>query len=414
MNIEQRADHAPTCPFDHHSVSYADGFPSIVAELRERAPLVWSDENRGYWIASSYELVRRLARDDGDLQMGQGPDRQGGTQIPAPPPPTGEPRPLFVPGEADGAEHDRYRAALNPMFTRPKVAELAPMVERHVKGRLERLAATPEFDAVEDLALPILATIGCDYLGIDVEDPRDFVVTMSHIVHDLEQNAANSSWAHVGRLAEERKLAPGGDIISHLATWTDPVFSVAEIQSMAFNVILGAGENTATLIAQAIAYIDTDAELRARLIAEPELMDRAVDEFLRFITPAMSVARTLANDVTVEDITMHAGERIMLHIWSANHDPKRYPAPERFDLARGAPNHLAFGIGAHFCLGSWLARLVAATTLRCFLEQFPDFAVVSERAEMMRPLDKHHNSWKTLPIRHGGLPADSGARAGTG
>src|SRR2546423_3111140 len=130
---------AVTCPFDHHTADYAHNFRGILDDLRETAPLVWSDAHGGYWVATTYDMTRRLAIDSETFTVARAPGRVGGILIPAPP--GADTRPRFVPGEADGEEHDHYRLALNPHFSKQRVAELTPLIERHVNQAIDRIIA---------------------------------------------------------------------------------------------------------------------------------------------------------------------------------------------------------------------------------------------------------------------------------
>jgi cytochrome P450 len=405
MEIEQRADGRLACPFDHHSPEYAERYADVLDELREKTPVAWSDNYGGFWIVTPHHLVRKLAMDSTNFVIAQGKDMKGGILIP--PSPGSERRARFVPGEADGQEHDNYRMALNPMFSRQKVAELAPMIERHVNQTIDRILAQGEFDVIEELVGPILAGVACEHLGLEVEHPRAFFKRLFHLVSYTEATTAaltdvadqfNEAWAFLVRVVAERRANPRADVISHLTQWTDPVFTDEEVQSMTFNVILGAADTTGTLVSQAVLYMDQHPEVRALLSARPELIPAAIDEFLRLISPAMNVARTVVSDVEVEGVTLKAGDRILLSWYAANHDPARYPNPYAFDLERGATQHLGLGVGEHFCLGAWLAKAIAAAILRELLRRVPNYRIDIERAK--KPIERSVlNKWETMPAR---------------
>lgn len=407
MQIDQRADGRPTCPFDHHSAEYAENFPQILDDLREQAPIAWTDVHGGYWVVTRYDLVRRLAMDNAVFKIDPGEGRPAGIRIP--PSPGSEFRPRFVPGETDGEEHDTYRTALNPMFSRQKVIELAPLIERHVRQTTDRCLAQGDFEVIEELVGPILAGIACEYLGLEVPSPRAYFKQLFQLVSYTDTSAAalrdvaddfQEAWAYLVKSVADRRARPRADVISYLAQWTEPVFSNEEIQSMVLNVILGAADTTGTLVSQAVAYMAQHPEVRARLADEPELIVPAVDEFLRLITPAMNVARTAIADLTIESVTIKAGDRVLLSWYGANHDPARYPKPHAFDLQRGAAQHLALSIGEHFCLGTWLAKSIAATTLRELLRRAPDYQVDLDRARQPRERSSL-NKYETMPARTG-------------
>lgn len=400
MEFETREDGRIACPFNHHTADYADRYPEILDELRERAPLAWSDSHGGYWVATSHSIVRKLAMDSAAFTVAPGPERTGGIRIP--PSQGAKHRPLFVPGETDGETHDNYRLALNPLFTRQKVAGLAPMIDRHISRTFDRILEHEEFDVLHDLMHPILSGIGCEYLGLDVEDPGTFIREVERIVsyagNDLEsvKGRFEGAWAQILEIVQAKRVDPGDDVISHLVRRTSPAFTDEEVQMMTLNVILGSSDTTSTLISQAIAYMDQHPEVRARLAANPDLLIPAIDEFLRLISPAMNVGRTATRDYEVDGVTIREGDRIMLSWTAANHDPERYPNPYEFDLERGAKQHLGMGVGAHFCLGRWMATSIAARTLEELFRRAPNYHVDLDRAE--RPAERSQlNRWLSMP-----------------
>jgi cytochrome P450 len=378
-------DGRAVCPVDHHSAEFAQHHREILDDLRESAPLVWSPLYGGFWIATRFDIVRRLAMDSAGLTVAPGPHRTGGIQIPAPP--GLKTRPLFVPGEADGQEHDDYRMALNPHFSKQRVAELTPMIERHVSGTIDAILDSRRFDVVNDLVGPILAGVACEHLGLEVENPAGFFQAMFEMVSytptessggdkfDQVARAFSQEWQAVVDLVADRRSNPREDVVSHLVRWTTPAFTDEQIQMMTLNVILGASDTTKSLVSQAVLYLDQDREVRDRLRRQPDLIRKSVEEFLRLFVVAMGPCRTATQDVEIAGVTIKQGERLMLSFPAANHDPAKYPDPDEFSLERGAGQHLAMGVGTHFCLGAWLAKSISTITLRELLDRVPDYVV---------------------------------------
>lgn len=373
----------PTCPFDHHDPDFRFEFRDVFARLRETAPIAWTEAHGGFWVVSSYPLVRRIAQDAATFTVAPGPDRTGGLRIPTPP--GLKTRPLFVPGEADGEEHDRYRLALNPHFSKARVAQMAPMIERHVQTALVPLLDRDEFDVVDELIQPILAGVACEHLGLEVDEPRQLFRTMHQMVGTIGPNfdqvkmAFEGSWSQLANLVRSRRDAPGDDIISALVTNRDPEFTNEEVEMMTLNVILGAFHTTSSLLAQVIMHLDQDPALRDLLRERPELIPKAVDEFLRLKAVTIALARTATRDVEIEGVSIKQGDRLLLSFASANHDPVKYANPTEFDLERGAAQQLGMGVGTHFCLGAWLAKSITGTTIQAILDRTDHLAVDHDR-----------------------------------
>jgi cytochrome P450 len=407
VDFEHRDGGRIACPFDHHSADFMERHYEIYDELRGEAPIAWSDLYGGFWIVTSYELVRRLAVDSSSVSVAPGPERIGGILIPTPP--GLKTRPLFVPGEAEGEEHDNYRLALNPHFSKQRVAELQPVIERHVAAAVDRCVAAGEFDVVNDLVAPLLAGIACEHLGLEVDDPAAFFKKMFHMVSysgdadsqfEAIESDFTSAWQTVVSTVADRRVHPRDDVISHLTEFDHPVFTDEQVQMMTLNVILGAADTTGSLLAQSIMYLDQHRELRDKLAADHSLIRPTVEEFLRLFMVATGPARTAVKDIDIGGVHIRQGDRILLLFSSANHDPARYANPSEFDLDRGAVQHLAMGVGSHFCLGAWLAKAIATTTLRVLITRAPDYRVNSAHAECAADVSSL-NHWEHVPAMAG-------------
>jgi cytochrome P450 len=396
-----------SCTFDHHSPEFATHYRVMLDELRTAAPLVWSEAYGGFWIATRHDVVRRLANDAVSLTVDPGPERTGGLRIPTPP--GMKTRPFLAPGEIDGGEHDAYRLALNPHFSRQRMNGLAPMIQRHVDSVVDDIIEKGRFDVIDDVASPILSLVTCEHLGLEVDDPPglfDAMMDMISYVPRADSTIAESfdaveanfgrHWQLVLDTIAARTDEPKDDVISHLLQWDKPRFSPEQVQMMALNVILGASHTTKSLIGQAVAYLAEHPEERQHLAANPQLMRSAVNEFLRLFTVAVGLCRTATKDIEVGDVTIKAGDRLLLAYAAANHDPNKYPHPEVFDLDRGSAQHLALGVGSHFCLGAWMANAIASATLQTLVTRVPYLVV--ETARVVTAHDKStHNAYESMP-----------------
>jgi cytochrome P450 len=403
VEFEKLADGRIKCPFDHHSVQYAKNFFAILDEVRTESPLAWSDLYGGFWVATGHDLVRRLTVDSSAMSVAHGPDRKGGIAIP--PRPGTKTRPLFVPGEAEGEEHDNYRLALNPHFSKQRVGELQPMIQRHVDAAVDGVLDAGKFDVVQDFVARILSGVACEHLGLEVDDPPLFFRALAHMVayfgdsdakFDAVTSSFQSAWETVMATVADRREHPRDDVISHLTRWEKPSFTDEQIQMMTLNVVLGSADTTSALLGQAIMYLYQHPVIRLRLAERPDQIRSAVEEFLRLFAVSMGVGRTLTRDLEVEGVTLKKGDRIFLSYVAANHDPVQYPDPYTFDLDRGAKRHLAMGVGSHFCLGSHLAKAISETALRSYLARMQGVRVDVGSAETND--DKNAlNQWVRIP-----------------
>ena len=142
-----------------------------------------------------------------------------------------------------------------------------------------------------------------------------------------------------------------------------------------FTVMLTSG-NANDMISNAVIALDRWPDQRALLRDQPELMSNAVEEFFRYCPSAHGVHRAVAQDAEIAGFPVYAGETLRLLVTSANHDPDRFPEPERLDLTRkDARHHVDFGIGIHVCLGQWLARMDIEVGLSTLYARHPDLRV---------------------------------------
>nr|WP_228046028.1 cytochrome P450 [Saccharopolyspora sp. HNM0983] len=163
------------------------------------------------------------------------------------------------------------------------------------------------------------------------------------------------------------------------------------------NVVAGAGNETTTrLIGWAGKVLADHPEQRQQLVENPALIPQAVEELLRFEAPAPHVARYMTRDVTYFGQTVPEGNVMMMLIGSANRDDRQFPDGDRFDIHREARQHLTFGLGGHFCLGSALARLEGRIALEEVLKRFPEWDVDTDNATLSPTSTVR--GWETLPV----------------
>jgi cytochrome P450 len=179
----------------------------------------------------------------------------------------------------------------------------------------------------------------------------------------------------------ERRTSPRDDMISYLvqATVFDRPVSDEEVFDMAMLVIQGGFDTTGSSISSALRYLDEHPDTRQRLIDDPSLIPTAVEEFLRYEAPQFALARTATRDVEVAGRQVRAGERLLLVWASGNRDDAMFENPDDVVLDRFPNRHMTFGLGAHRCLGSTLARRQIVLALGAVLRRLPDYRIDRER-----------------------------------
>jgi cytochrome P450 len=275
----------------------------------------------------------------------------------------------------DPPDHTRLRRMLSPVFTPRAIERLRPRVASIVDAALDGLDDTADL-LVEVGYLVPLAVIA-ELLDAGAEGAEVFRAQTPGLVRMLEVDADEDDFAastdaftavtlFLVPLIDERRRDPGDDFISALLAVDD--MTVDEVLATTILLLAAGHETTANLIGNGTLALLRHPDQRPHLLADPA---RAVEELLRACGPVRLAGRTALTDHTLGDHRVGEGDQVLVRIDAANRDPRRYADADRLDLTRPGPPHLAFGGGAHFCLGAALARLEAAETLVRLYTRFP-------------------------------------------
>jgi len=286
----------------------------------------------------------------------------------------------------DPPDHTRLRRLVNKAFTPRRVECLRPRIQALVDELLDGLADANDIDLIRDLAYPLPVIVIAEMLGIAPEDRSHFKRWSDELVALLDplqaDNGLRSAQAAYFELSEyfrrvliERRRQPRDDLVSALAAVDDDGDSLRESEMLSLcMLLLGAGNETTTnLIANAVLALLRNGDERRRLHDTPDLMPRAVEEFLRYDSPIQATDRVATVDCEIGGQQIRKGQLVGLLLGAANRDPEQFVDAHRLDVGRTRNDHLAFSHGTHFCLGATLARIEAALTLSALLQRFPTF-----------------------------------------
>ena len=382
----------------------ANPYP-LLEELREAAPVHWvSQQGLESWIVTRYDEVRFVL---GDPRFIKAPETVPealrrfkaafGSQEES------EVRSLLA---TDPPDHTRLRRLVGKAFTPRRVDGLRRRAQQVTDGLLDAIDGdggdrTGVVDLVEGLTIPLPVTMIGELVGVPAEDRADFkkwsdallVVPRDEEGRRSRQAGAEALRAYFADLVAERRrtmrpeLAPDAqpDLVSALLTARDEGgrLSEHELLSMLMVVLTAGHETTGNLIGNSVLALFDWPDRRRRLQADPGLLRVAVEELLRFVGPVMQpTLRVASEDVEIGGVVIPAGSVVVCMLASANRDPRRFPAPDEFDVAREDNPHLGFGHGIHFCLGAPLARMEAETALGSLLRRFPDMELAAGRQKI--------------------------------
>jgi cytochrome P450 len=307
---------------------------------------------------------------------------------------------------ADPPDHTRLRRLVNKAFTPRTVSRLRPRIEEIAQSLLDDMAG--DVDLMESFAFPLPITVICELLGIpgaDREKFRDWSTPLVGIAHTGDIAAASAEMsAYLGGLVAEKRATPSEDLLSDLVHVSDQGdhLSEADLLAMAFLLLVAGFETTVNLIGNSVLALLRHPGQLAALRADPALMPKAVEEFLRFESPLHSATvRVTTEPVRVGEVEIPADEFVMISLLAANRDGGRFADPDRLDISRATAGHLAFGYGIHHCVGAPLARLEGEIALGRLLKRFPDLALDGEPAELRWNRSTLMRGLSVLPVRLG-------------
>jgi hypothetical protein len=351
---------------------------TVYRRLRDEDPIHRSPH--GFWVLTRFQDVFEAVKDTATFSSASGLTFQN------------ERKALNLPPTIvmmDPPDHTRYRRLVDRGFTPRRTTDLEPELRRFVALRIEDLKRAGKGDFVATVARSIPSWVVAHYLGVPEEDRFRFEGWTSAFVqanamgHGAGIGAALGDLiAYFSELVERRRREPGDDLVSVLLRADEEGVGVGleGILGYAFVMIAGGNDTTTGLLTGAAELLTKHPSQRDRLRADPSLIPNAVEEFLRLTTPVQGLCRVATRDVTFRGgPTIKADERVLLCYAAANRDPREFgPDAEEVDIGRHIVRHLAFSIGAHFCLGAAAARLQGRVVLEELLARCPDFAVDAE------------------------------------
>lgn len=365
--------------FDSHDPALArDPYP-VYERLRSRCPVTWSPSWGGFWVASGHAEVSLAGR---DKAFSTGQVLPDGTFQGVTIPPLGQTGRL-VPLEQDAPESIKYRRLLASFYSAGRVRERMPELRRLARDSVDAVIRDGSCDIVQALTLRVPAVVTMRDIGFPDERWAE-VDTLLHRAllaapHDMAAARAHAqeiTLEILEQVEQHREDGTGGGLIPHLlaATVDGRPVDDEDILSVLYLLLLGI-DPTSTLTATALLHLANDHDLRKRLAAEPALLPRAADEFLRWMSPVQGTSRTVTADTSLGGVRLRRGERIFLSWGAANRDPSVFADPDAVLIDRDRRDHLAFGAGPHYCLGAALVRAMFSVMVEEVLTRMPDYAV---------------------------------------
>jgi cholest-4-en-3-one 26-monooxygenase len=384
---------------------YVEGVPhAAFAKLREESPVHWIPEREGpgFWALTRHDDIVHVSKHPETFSS-----ERGGTNIfDVPEADLAITRTLLI--NMDPPQHVKFRRLVRQGFTPNRVKLLLPRVRERAAKLVDALVEKGECDFVREVAAELPLQVIAELLGIP-DDERGRIFDLSNKLIGFDdpefqnsmedgKQAAAEMWLYAHKLAVERKEGNGDDLVSVLMRAEVDGHKITELEFNNFFLLLAVAgnETTRNLLSGAVHALIQHPDQWRRLQRDRSLLDTAVEEFLRWVTPVMHFRRTATRDVELRGQKIHEGQKVVLFYPGANRDPWVFDRPDTFDVARVDNPHLALGIGEHYCMGANLARMEIRVLFEEMLRRVPEFELAGP---VRRLRSAFINGIKTMPVR---------------
>lgn len=348
----------------------------------------------GFWVVASYAGALTVLKGDKTLRT---------------------PPPLATPDSPEDVlnrhflsrkeepDHTRLRTIVQKTFSPRSVKAFTGLIEDTVRQVVRQARETGEFDMAQDIARPLPLTLLCNIFDVPLEYREEMSDGLANLIlayrpagahedaAEVAEESATVVTGHIQAMMERRRREPGDDLLSTMlrAQADGAEISDPEILSITAHLLQAGTQTTRILLTNGLMTLLQHPDQLARVRADRSLVKPAVEECLRWITPA----RTLAQRVTVDDLDVGGtviprGDELAVWVGAANRDPEVFEDPDTFDVGRTPNPHLAFSTGTHFCLGVNLAKLEGNVVFEVLLDELPELE-----------LDEGGITWGESPMR---------------
>ena len=356
----------------------ADPYP-VYRELRDNAPVCYNEEH-DFWTLSRFADVLQALKQPRLYSSAQGIA-------------VGMTSEMSNTFEAvitmDPPRHTQMRALVNRAFTPRRIAALEPRILEVATALIDDCIEKGSCDLVGDFAAPLPTIVIAELLGVPSEDQKMFKERSNALVNqrgrpgevpDPERMAPVMELVlYLNQVYDERREQPRDDLMSALlaAEVDGQKLTQSELTGFALLLLIAGNETTTNLLGNGIQLMYEYPDQQTRLAANPGALPDAIEEFLRYESPIPGLARTLTEDLDFRGHAFRKGQKLMLLYGAANRDERQFEAPDVLDTSKPPTQHLAFGFGAHFCLGASLARLEARIGFEQLLSRLPDYKLLA-------------------------------------
>lgn len=360
--------------FDHFDPDFVADPYAVFSELRDRCPVAHTDRYGGVNVLTTFDDVSAAAHDTESFTsrriiISEVPTERRGVILP--------------PINLDPPDHTDPRRVMLPFFNPTNTKRWEQPIRDICTERLDQLDGRTECDLAVDYARHVPGDLTAKMFGVPSGDADQFRAWVHDLLEvgptdvEVERATTVAMMDYMHGLIVDRRANGGDDLVTYLFDQEldgEPMDDVS-MAKMLFLLMLAGIDTTWSGLGSSFLHLATYADDRRRLVAEPELIPLATEEFLRAYSPVY-VGRIATADTEIGGCPVGQGEWVMLNFQAANRDPAAFDDADEVQIDRQKNRHAAFGLGVHRCLGSNLARLEMNIAIEMFLQRYPEFALI--------------------------------------
>jgi cytochrome P450 len=393
----------------------------LLSELRKSDPVHWTEPDgfRPFWAVTKHADILEIERlndqfhnEPRSVLMSMEAEKNLAAMWGGPDPKTGRVSPLRTLIDMDGSDHRAYRGLTQAWFMPPNLKKLEARVNELAKRYVDRMVEKgPQCDFTKEIAVYYPLHVIMSIMGVpESDEPLMLKLTqelfgggdpdMRRSDREGDTNVISDFFMYFNKITEERRKCPGEDLATVIATGQVNGCPLGPLETASYYIIVATAghDTTSSSIAGGLRALIENPDQLKKLKDNPDLLGTAVDEIIRWVTPVQHFMRTnVGAPYTLRGRKIETGQQLMLYYISGNRDEDVWPEPFKFDVTRENNRHVAFGYGAHLCLGQHLAKMEIRAFFKELLARLESIELTGQPKRVQSTFV---SGLKTLPVRY--------------
>ena len=393
----------------------------LLGDLRKTDPVHWTEPDgfRPFWAVTKHADILEIERlndqfhnEPRSVLMSMEAEKNLAAMWGGPDPKTGRVSPLRTLIDMDGSDHRAYRGLTQAWFMPPNLKKLEARVNELAKRYVDRMQEKgPQCDFTKEIAVYYPLHVIMSIMGVpESDEPLMLKLTqelfgggdpdMRRSEREGDTNVISDFFTYFNTITEERRKCPGEDLATVIATGKVNGCPLGPLETASYYIIVATAghDTTSSSIAGGLQALIQNPDQMQKLRERPELLNNAVDEIIRWVTPVQHFMRTnVGAPYTLRGRKIETGQQLMLYYISGNRDEDVWPEPFKFDVTRENNRHVAFGYGAHLCLGQHLAKMEIRAFFKELLARLESIELTGQPKRVQSTFV---SGLKTLPVRY--------------